>query len=335
MKVRGFFQGLSWRSWWPRRGAAKAALLVLAFFGLSAADPEMDFVEGTAPFVLRAQDEVIPYRVFGLYVLPGEEVDLEAIAPDDRRFVLRAPAGAFTRPGRNRWLWTAPDIPGLYRLEIVHPVTVSTITLNVFVTVPLSRVQGGTLHGYRIDDYPAQPLNGLEVYNPPDGLIEVQPWYEDVPVSPHFTLGQFLCKQAGGYPKYLVLDERLLRKLEVLLQKLNENGIPANGFHVMSGFRTPFYNRAIGNTTTYSIHQWGGAADIFVDENGDSMMDDVNRDGRITKEDALFLYRFVDEMQDDLWFKPYIGGLGAYNSTSAHGPYIHVDTRGFVAHWGA
>ena len=314
---------------------AKALLLVLALVGGSAAPEEpIEFDPGKAPFVVRFQDEVIPYSVFGVFVMPGEEVDLEAIAPDDRRFVLRASAGTFTDPEANRWIWTAPETEGLYRLEVIHPESVATITLNVFVQVPLERVEGGVFRGYAIGEYPAEPLRGLEVYEPPDGLIQVRPGDELVPVSPHFTLGQFLCKQGGGYPKYVVLDERLPRKLEVVLEKLNASGVPASGFHVMSGFRTPFYNLSLGNVR-YSIHQWGGAADIFVDERPkDGVMDDLNRDGRVSRDDAIYLYRLVDDMQDELWFKPYLGGLGYYDSTPSHGPFVHMDVRGFLAHWG-
>ena len=59
----------------------------------------------------------------------------------------------------------------------------------------------------------------------------------EVRLSPHFTLGQFVCKQAGGYPKYVVLRERLLLKLERLLEAVNAKGHAAETFHVMSGYR--------------------------------------------------------------------------------------------------
>ncbi len=297
-------------------------------------EPAPPFDPGKAGFVLLFQDEVVPYRVFGMPVMPGERCEITAVAPDDRRFVLRASEGWHYRRGENRWIWTAPERPGLYTVEVIHPTTVDTVTLNIFVKHPLTAVERGILNGYRVGEYPDEPLRGLDVYEPPDGLVEVQPGMEDVQVSPHFRIGQFLCKQADGYPKYVVLNERLPRKLEVILEKLNEGGVRADGFHVMSGFRTPFYNLAIGNVR-YSIHQWGGAADIFVDEDKDGVMDDLDGDGRVSKADALFLYRFVDEMQDELWYKPYLGGLGAYEPTSAHGPFVHVDTRGFLAHWGA
>ena len=296
--------------------ALAAALLVSG-----ATPPTTYFDPGKAPFVVLFGDEVVPYRIFGMPVMPGESYEVSAVAPDERRFVLRASAGAPERRGApedNRWLWTAPENPGLYRLEVVHPVTAEAITLNMFVMVPLDRAEGGKVNGYRIGSYPAEPLRGLSVYEPPDGLVEVLPWMEDAHVSPHYRL-----------------DERLPRKLETILEKLNEEGVDVDGFQVMSGFRTPFYNLAIGNVK-YSIHQWGGAADIYVDEKPrDGVMDDLNRDGRLDKRDALFLYELVNGLQGEPWFKPMLGGLGAYDRTAAHGPFVHVDVRGFLAHWGA
>jgi hypothetical protein len=59
-------------------------------------------------------------------------------------------------------------------------------------------------------------------------------------------------KQPGGYPKYLVLRERLLLKLEMLLEEAARAGLPVTTFQIMSGYRTPYYNRSIGNETRYS-----------------------------------------------------------------------------------
>ena len=64
----------------------------------------------------------------------------------------------------------------------------------------------------------------------------------------------------------------------------------------MSGYRTPHYNKAIGNGQ-FSRHVWGGAADVFVDEDGNGVMDDLNRDGNVTRADSAWLSRFVDGME--------------------------------------
>jgi len=202
------------------------------------------------------------------------------------------------------------------------------------VIVPYSDLEGETLNGYRIGNYPARPLRGLSIYRPPRGFIEVTPENQATLVAPHFRLEQFLCKQEGGWPKYVVLKERLLLKLEVILEAVNRKGYKASTFAILSGYRTPYYNRLIGNVR-YSRHVWGGAADIYIDENPkDEMMDDLNADDRIDYRDADVIYDIIDEMYGQPWYAPFIGGLGRYKRTRGHGPFVHVDTRGFHARWG-
>ena len=159
------------------------------------------------------------------------------------------------------------------------------------------------------------------------------PEIEATHVSPHFTLGEFVCKQEAEYPRCVVLRERLLLKLEYLLEQANESGYRCEGFVVMSGYRTPHYNAAIDNVR-YSRHLWGDAADIYIDENPkDGVMDDLNRDGHIDERDAAVLYDLIESLTGDESYARFEGGLGSYGSTPAHGPFVHVDARGFKARW--
>lgn len=73
-------------------------------------------------------------------------------------------------------------------------------------------------------------------------------------------------------------------KLEAIVGRLGGLGFDGEDLHVMSGFRTPSCNEAIGNVQ-YSLHQWGRAADIFLDHDGDGRMDDLNRDRRVDAAD--------------------------------------------------
>jgi uncharacterized protein YcbK (DUF882 family) len=126
----------------------------------------------------------------------------------------------------------------------------------------------------------------------------------------------------------------LLLKLELILEKVNEKGYRCDTFHIMSGYRTPYYNKAIGNVK-YSRHIYGGAADIFIDENPkDNMMDDLNQDGKIDYRDAAIIYRIIDDLYGKKFYDPFLGGLARYKKTSNHGPFVHVDVRGRRARWG-
>jgi hypothetical protein len=210
--------------------------------------------------------------------------------------------------------------------------TGETVTLNAFVMVATTSV--GWLNGYRIGTYERRPLRGNPAYSRPVGFVEVTEANRGTLVAPDFTLGQFISKQPGRFPKYLVLRERLLLKLEMILEEARSFGVSATTFRVLSGYRTPFYNRSIGNETRYSRHVYGDAADIFVDEDGDGVMDDLNHDGRVSLEDAEVLAAVVEGLSRKSWYQPFEGGLGVYPASRSHGPFIHVDVRGRPVRWG-
>ncbi len=295
--------------------------------------PSATFAPERVSFSVQFKDEVSPYRLMSIFVMPGEAVELKAVFTEAKGSAeIKTSAGAIRETGPEAWVWTAPDQPGLYPLHLTEGRAGETITLNAFVKVPFDHSQDA-LNGYRIGDYADVPLDGNPLYNEPDGFVEVTPENQEAYVSPHFQLKQFVCKQAADFPKYLILRERLLLKLEMLLEAVNERGIAANTFHVMSAFRTPFYNKSIGNRTTYSRHLYGGAADLFIDTDGDDYMDDLDDDGEVTVAEARWMAALVEEKTGAPWYQPFIGGLGIYSPAPHRGPFIHVDVRGQKARW--
>lgn len=300
-------------------------------------DPERSAVDDspwTDPitFAVQFADEVNPHRLMSAFVMPGETVDIEPTLTDpNSRFTVAAAKGRVERAGGGAWRWIAPGEPGIYRVNVTDTGADETMCLQVFVLTPYNGEE--TLNGYRIGQYPTKPFRGLEAYRRPAGLVEVTEENRHTWVSPHFQLKQFVCKQESGYPKYLALSSRLLLKLEMLLQEVQEEGIEAETFYVMSAYRTPFYNRAIGNQTNFSRHTFGDAADIFVDRNENGVMDDLNGDGRVTVADAKILEGTVESLYNEPWYRPFVGGLGLYGPNPVRGPFIHVDTRGYRARW--
>ncbi len=297
-----------------------------------AASPDA-FESDKAGFSVKVKDVVNPYRVQSFFVMPGETLDLETVGmtrPEASR--LDAPRSLAARVTETTWRWTAPGRPGHYRLTLTDTGTGEAVTLNAFVLTPFDH-QDAWLNGYRIGAYQQEPLKGNPIYNRPQGFVEVTPANRDVRVSPHFTLGQFLCKQDGGYPKYLILREPLVLKLEMILEEVNKLGVGARTLHVMSAFRTPHYNRSIGNRTIYSRHLYGDAADIFVDTDGDGQMDDLNGDGQVTTDDAQVLARIVDRHAAQAPHHPFTGGMGIYGPKPHRGPFVHVDVRGQRVRW--
>lgn len=259
-------------------------------------------------------------------VLPGETLHIEADAK------LVAETGELDHDG-DSWRWTAPDTPGHHEIFVRR--NGDTMLVNVFVLTPFQNGKDTDLNGYRVGAYNPTPLRGLDNYLPPQGFIELLPGMEDIQVAPNFKLGQFICKQQpGNDPTYLLVEAGMLLKLEKLLEAANEKGWKAKTFFIMSGFRTPFYNAAIGNTTTSSRHLFGDASDIYIDDDGDGVMDDLNGDGKVTKADAVELANLaksVAEKDPANWPQ---GGIGIYDANAVHGPFVHIDARGYAARWG-
>jgi hypothetical protein len=284
-------------------------------------------------FSVRFGSHVIPYEVFGVYVSPGETVEVAAVLSRiEGPYTLEASAGsvATVRPGQ--WRWTAPDRVGAHSLEILQEASTTSVTLNVFVQQPFN-VKRRRVNGYHIGKYEEEALRGRSSYEPPVGLIEVDHEIRQIKVSPHFTVGEFLAKQNSDYPKYLLLREALLLKLEMMIGELRRTGVESSRLHIMSGYRTPYYNRSIGNRTKYSRHLYGGAADVFVDGDFDGYMDDITGDGHADIEDARALADIIRTNEDKDWYAPFVGGLGVYPANDVHGPFIHVDVRGYRARW--
>jgi hypothetical protein len=309
--------------------------LALKALTLAGATPLAKSPALAAPGIaVRYQNVISPNRVRTLTVLPGETVTLEVLERDTGSGFLAQPLGGQLLPlGAGRWEWKSPAEPGLYPIQVQAADGGKSVMLQAFVIVPFDQLRGELLNGYRIGRYPEKPLRGLADYMPPAGFIEVTRENENVLVSPHFRLGQFLCKQPAAARKYVVLNERLLLALEYILKRVNQAGLQATTFTIMSGYRTPAYNTSLGNVH-YSMHQWGAAADIFIDENRDGVMDDLNGDGRSDLRDAELLYRLIDEASALPESQGLIGGIGKYRATDAHGPFVHVDVRrGPKARW--
>lgn len=277
---------------------------------------------------IRFGDQEVVYRTMAVFALPGEQVP---ITIEDPESIVETTAGTIQKVAPGQFQWEAPASPGDAVLEVKRPGG-TRVTMNAFVMVPYSEMKNGKVEGYRVGAYPP-PRPGKVHEARPRGFVRVTESNRDLAVAPHFKLGQFVCKAGEGYPKYIVLQRPLLVRLENLLATANESGIKASTFQVMSAYRTPQYNKAIGNTTSFTRHQYGDAADIFVDDDGDGRMDDLNGDGRHDKQDALVLHRLAEKTEGTPEAGGLDGGLSAYSPTHSHGPFVHVDTRGYAARW--
>ena len=273
-----------------------------------------------------------PYRPMHL------PLEWNGAAPRDVRYRW-LPVGGTQAPSLlgESWLASglhAPSTQGVWRLQLKGADWQQDVNeLSVITRVPFSLKRGGYLNGYRIGFYATENEGRLDQYAPPPGFIEVTPANQDLPVSTHFRLRNFLTKdQFAVWPKYLALDLRLIDKLELVMQELNAMGVRAEHMAVMSGFRTPAYNGpGEGGRARLSRHTYGDASDVWVDNDQDGYMDDLNGDGRRDTGDVLVMLRAVDRVERK--HPELIGGAGVYRDNGAHGPFIHIDARGYHARW--
>lgn len=223
--------------------------------------------------------------------------------------------------------------PGVHVLDA----TVGEDEPIVLVTLaPFGSATGPRQQGYHVGRWPQSGTRGgLARYAPPAGYIPVTAENASTRVSKHFQLSDFLTHdQQAVWPKVLVLQPVLVDKLELIRDELERKGLPSR-LHVMSGFRTPQYNALgvgeKGGRAGMSRHMYGDAADVFVDGDANGIMDDLDRDGRVTVRDAQVLFAIAEGVEQK--HPSLVGGLSAYRATAAHGPFVHVDTRGTRARW--
>jgi uncharacterized protein YcbK (DUF882 family) len=210
--------------------------------------------------------------------------------------------------------------------------------LSVVTLVPLSEKRGGRIGTYRIGNWPyesgGRPRSPQ--YAPPRGLVRVTPENLNLRVSQHFTLRDFVTKgQVNVWPKYVAMSPQLLDKLELTIQELNASGVPVQHVGTISGFRTPDYNAGGGNTGgrgALSRHMYGDAMDWYVDNDRNGSMDDLNKDGRVNKEDGRVIGKAAERIEKK--YPALVGGIGLYSPTGAHNGFVHIDTRGYRARWG-
>ncbi|MGZ7039650.1 MAG: hypothetical protein ACXVJO_15855 [Thermoanaerobaculia bacterium] len=251
-------------------------------------------------------------------------------------FATRQPGAAIVRaPGAAP---AAPQDPGMYKLASqIAQASRAFANFNLFTVVPLAEKQKGKIGLYYLGNWPfergGRPKTAA--YATPSGFIEVTPQNQNTYVSEHFQLHDFVTHDQGNvWPKYVPLNPNLVDKLELTIQELEKQGIKVTHMTVMSGFRTPSYNKGGGNTegrANLSRHMYGDASDVFVDNDRNGVMDDLNHDGRVDVRDADVIRVACERVEQK--YPSLVGGIGVYSACCGHGPFTHIDVRGYRARW--
>ena len=219
-----------------------------------------------------------------------------------------------------------PIKAGFYRLALVRGDQTRTVEgLTLAVLVPFKEKEGTMLNGYRIGTYLAERLAGKQ--EPPRGFLEITEHDVDLPITRHLKVGDFLSHDdQETWPRYAAVSPRLLDKLELVIAEItrwhgSETPITL-ALDVHSGFRAPAHNSRIARAARDSQHQYGDAADVAMDANGD---------GKYTAMDSRMVGLAVEIVE--LKHPELVGGLGVYTSGHARTTYVHIDARGTRARW--
>jgi hypothetical protein len=308
-------------------------------------------------FSLRKKDENIKWScTAGGISSPRNEI----------KTVWTPPARSYTATVRLSYsAWYNKFPRGIFRADI----EVGTQASIVFITPTRgSRLRNGFLDGFEIGEY-LDPTDKSTIrkyapqarwfekyperYAPPKFFYKVTEQNRDLRISEHFTLGNFAFDYPWfslGLPQYIALDYALVEKLEDLLGAVQQDGLAKKGFKFVYAYRPPRYNLTSiirdgedSLKAPFSMHQYGRAADIIIDDDDDLVLDDLNGDGEIDIHDAGVIMHYVNILdrryreEESLSRRdPYgkVGGAGLYSRNDfpqrVQTPYIHIDVRGFL-----
>ncbi len=220
----------------------------------------------------------------------------------------------------------APSRPGFYRLAVRRRGARRVLEgPTLAVMVPFTQKIGRSLNGYLIGSYLSKGAHGESAA--PAGFVEVTPALLDLPLTTHLRLRDFVSRDAQRtWPRYAAVNPRLLDKLELVMAEVarlrGDTSSAGIALAVSSAFRTPMHNSATAWAASDSRHQYGDAADVRIDVDGD---------GRLTVFDSRLVALAVEMVEirnPDL-----VGGMGLYTSARYNTPYVHIDARGKRARW--
>lgn len=269
--------------------------------------------------------------------------------------------GALSRSSTGSYRVRAPLTPGVaeFRMKIARRVVAGgkelmsarsrEFHLVLLVRDPFEPRGDGMIGGYPIGRYPdpnAPDANDfvrshVELYRPPAGLFMATARHRALHVSEHFRLGDFMPRiDREREVFYMALSPRLLEFLEAALRDLRGR-FPAGRYNpltVLVGFQTPYQLdllRARGIPfTAFSRYQYGDAASVLWDADGDGLLDDLNGDGTLDAADATALADALAEVQKGMGK---FGGVGVVPVPRIPGlppsPYVDVDMRGVASRW--
>lgn len=274
----------------------------------------------------------------------------------------KIPYGTPVSLKENQLEWVVPTGPGHYEVvcEIERHNTLrwtlgeaseksrelpplrASMTFHILVPFELDPEGRGVIEGYPIGVYPRETAENVKAviaahrnrYRPPRWFVAVTPETRDLHVSEHFRLGDFVPSAAEDVTAYFPYNANLCRALEAMLVDLRKSGVTAPRLRIVRGFVSPYdaerLRRQGIRLLRWNRYQYGDAALIIVDRDGDSKMDDLDGDGMVDMRDAEVLSRVVSGVQRRLGLSGWIGIYGQRSDkTLPETPMVGFDLRGW------
>ncbi len=222
----------------------------------------------------------------------------------------------------------APDTAGFFRLALLKGNGQRDVEgLTLAVLVPFDEKEGSMLRGYHIGTYLSERVRRPTRVPPPEGFLEITERDLALPITTHLSVRDFLNQDGQKvWPRYAAVSPKLLDKLELVIAEVTrwhgQGSRPNLQLDVTSGFRAPEHNRRVRRAARDSQHQYGDAADIQIDANGD---------GKLTAADSRMVGLAVEIVE--LKHPDLVGGLGIYTRGHGRKTWVHIDTRGRRARW--
>jgi len=275
----------------------------------------------------------------------------------NRQVMFDAAAGLIKSSASSSVLWEAPQQPGLYKLglsveesftghwasgeEVKSDPVVGKQELLVFVQYAFDRAGSGVIEGYPIGIYPnetAPNVPGIvqrhaEKYAPPKWFVKVTQETGRLQLSPHFRLGDFASPGETGKDHFIAVKPELITYLEEVWNAAVREYGPSARVMILRAYLSPYEWQRLFKKgviyTEYNRYQYGDGTALIVDLDGSGRLGDLNRDGKVDREDATILANLLEKVQDSLKLK---GGLLVMDKPIEpdwpETPYVAADLRG-------
>ncbi len=246
--------------------------------------------------------------------------------------------------------FTAPEKPGAFYISLAAVAGGQNRRGEICVLVPHKATARRTNQGWlvRVDDSPigeyrqasasgnAKVKDNPDSYQPPAWWMRITDMNASFEVAPGVTADDLVAPSEDTGLKHtdiVPVCYPMWTAITALRDGLTARGIPGSALRVISGFRTPPYNRSIGSNA-FGRHVYGDAFDFYINlAGGDNIKAaDLNRDGKLDRRDAYPIVAIIEDLQAE--GKLPMGGIGVYNTIGGdHEVSMHLDVRGHRATW--